>query len=127
MLDLSDQNNMYFTVHISKMTNVWKSVIGKKLIWTKISTACFISPRSFWLLFAHFPSPLTFNIFFFFSGTTGQFFQKLDKNHPWKKGIQNCSNKTPRSFPRENNNKREKIYWRNFKIFFHENNRANLN
>ena len=38
--------------------------------------------------------------------------------HPWVKGIQVCSNKGPRPFPRGDNYQIAKIHWRNLKIFF---------
>jgi hypothetical protein len=39
-------------------------------------------------------------------------------NYPWRKGIQNCSNKEPGPLQRRDNYKNAKIGWGHFKIFF---------
>jgi hypothetical protein len=46
----------------------------------------------------------------------GQFQSNLD--HPWGKGILNCSNKGPGPFQREDNYKNAKMGWSHLKIFF---------
>jgi hypothetical protein len=43
---------------------------------------------------------------------------KLGKNHPWVKGILNCSNKGPGPLQKGNNHKNTKMGWDHLKIFF---------
>jgi hypothetical protein len=43
---------------------------------------------------------------------------KLDTNHPWVKGILNCSNKGQGPLQRGDNQKNTKMGWGNSKIFF---------
>ena len=56
---------------------------------------------------------LCFHICIFFFRTTGPISTKLGTRHPWVKGIQVCSNEGLRPFPRGDNNKIAKTYWRN--------------
>ena len=51
---------------------------------------------------------------------------KLGTKHPWVKGIQVCSNKGPRFFPRGDYYEIAKIYWRNLKSLL-QNHWANFN
>jgi hypothetical protein len=53
---------------------------------------------------------VNFYIFDFFSRTTGPILTKLGTNHPWGKGILNCSNEGDCSSPRGDNHKRIKIH-----------------
>ena len=46
----------------------------------------------------------------FFSRTTGPILTRLDTNHPWVKGILNCSNKGPGPLQRGDNHKNAKIW-----------------
>ena len=62
---------------------------------------------------------------FFFSRTTGSILTKLDKNHPWVKGIHVCSNEGLRRFPR-GDNKITKIHNWNLRNFL-RNHRVNFN
>jgi hypothetical protein len=43
---------------------------------------------------------------------------ELGKNHPWAKGILNCSTKGPDPLQRGNNCKNTKMGWGHLKIFF---------
>jgi hypothetical protein len=52
-----------------------------------------------------------------FSRTRIPILIKLIKNHPWVKGILNCSNKEPGPFQRGDNYKNAKMGWGHFKIF----------
>jgi hypothetical protein len=49
--------------------------------------------------------------FDFFSRTTGPILTKLDTSHPWRKGIQVCSNERDCPSPKGDNSKRVKIHW----------------
>ena len=53
----------------------------------------------------------------FFSRTTGPLSTKLGTKYPWMKGIQVCSRKGPRLFPRGDNYEIAKIHWRNLKNY----------
>ena len=59
----------------------------------------------------------TFHIFIFFSRTTGPISTKLGTNHPFKKGIQVCSNEWPHPFRKGDNSKTIKIILKNLKNF----------
>ena len=61
---------------------------------------------------------LTFDIFDFFSRTTGPNLTKLGTNQPWVKGIQVCSNEGPGPHQRGDNHENAKIGWCHLKIFF---------
>ena len=64
---------------------------------------------------------LTFNIFIFFSRTTGPISTKFGTKQPWEMGIQVCSTEWPRPFPRGENT------LSNFKTLLLQNQRANFN
>jgi hypothetical protein len=53
-----------------------------------------------------------------FSRTSKLISIKLGINHPWVKGILNCSNKGPGPLQRGDNHKNAKIGWGHIKIFF---------
>ena len=46
----------------------------------------------------------------FFSRSTGIISSKLGTKHPWRKGIQVCSNEGPRLSPRRDKSKIAKLY-----------------
>jgi hypothetical protein len=52
-----------------------------------------------------------------FSRTSWPIPVKLDINHPWVKGILNCSNKGPGPLQRGDNHKNTKMRWGHLKIF----------
>jgi hypothetical protein len=54
----------------------------------------------------------------FFSRTSSPISIKLGINHPWVKGILNCSNEEPRPLQRGDNLKNAKLGWGHLKIFF---------
>jgi hypothetical protein len=54
----------------------------------------------------------------FFSRTSRLISIKLGINHPWVKGILNCSNKGPGPLQRGDNLKNTKMWWGHLKIFF---------
>jgi hypothetical protein len=54
----------------------------------------------------------------FFSRTSRLISIKVGINHPWVKGILNCSNKGPVPLQRGDNHKNAKIGWGHLKIFF---------
>ena len=56
-----------------------------------------------------------FAFYILFSRTTGPISNKHGTKHPWVKGIQDCSNKRSRIFPKGDNHEIAKIYWRNLK------------
>jgi hypothetical protein len=53
----------------------------------------------------------------FFSRPSRPISIKLDSNHPWVKGILNCSNKGPGPIQRGDNHKNAKMGWGHLKIF----------
>jgi hypothetical protein len=53
----------------------------------------------------------------FFSRTSRPISIKLDTNHPWVKGISNCSNKGPCPLQSGDNHKNAKMGWGHLKIF----------
>jgi hypothetical protein len=53
-----------------------------------------------------------------FSKTSGSISIKLGTNHPWVRGIINCSNKGPDPLQRGDNHKSVKMGWGQLKIFF---------
>jgi hypothetical protein len=53
-----------------------------------------------------------------FSRTSMPISIKLGRNHPWVKGILNCSNKGPGPLQRGDNDKNAKMGWGHLKIFF---------
>jgi hypothetical protein len=53
----------------------------------------------------------------YFSITSRPISIKLGINHPWVKGILNCSNEGPGPLQREYNYKNAKMGWGNLKIF----------
>jgi hypothetical protein len=53
----------------------------------------------------------------FFSRTSRPITIKLCINHPWVKGILNCSNKGPGPLQRGDNHKNAKMGWVHLKIF----------
>jgi hypothetical protein len=96
----------------------------------------FSSPELFWSPVVRRPSfPLlvrlfvrlsvNFYIFDFFSSTTWSIVTKLGTNHPWGKGILNCSNEGDCTSQRGDKHKRVKIkiHWTFLKIFFSRTNR----
>jgi hypothetical protein len=52
-----------------------------------------------------------------FSKTSWQISIKLTTNHPWVKGILNCSNKLPGPLQREDNYENAQMGWGHLKIF----------
>jgi hypothetical protein len=52
-----------------------------------------------------------------FSRTNWSISIKLDTNHPWVKGILNCSNREPGILGRGDNHKNAKMGWGHLKIF----------
>jgi hypothetical protein len=54
----------------------------------------------------------------FFSRTSRPISIKLGINHPWVKGIQNCTNQRLGPFQRGDNHKNAKMGWGHLKIFF---------
>jgi hypothetical protein len=54
----------------------------------------------------------------FFSRSSWPITIKLGINHPWVKGILNCSNKGPGPLQRGDNHKNVKMWWVHLKIFF---------
>jgi hypothetical protein len=52
-----------------------------------------------------------------FSRTSWPISIKLGRNHPWIKGILNCSNKGPDHLQRGYNNKNTKMEWCHLKFF----------
>jgi hypothetical protein len=53
---------------------------------------------------------VNFYIFDFFSRTTGPILTKLGTNHPWREGIQVCSNEGDCPSPRGDNSKTIRIH-----------------
>jgi hypothetical protein len=53
----------------------------------------------------------------FFSSTVMPISIKIGVNHPWVKGILNCSNKGPGPFQRGDSLKNAKMGWGHLKIF----------
>jgi hypothetical protein len=53
-----------------------------------------------------------------FSRTSRPISIKFDIDHPWVKGILNCSNKGPGPLQRGDNLKNAKMGWGHLKIFF---------
>jgi hypothetical protein len=51
----------------------------------------------------------------FFSRTSRPISMKLGTNHPWVKGIPNCTNQVPGPFRRGVNHKKAKMGWGSFK------------
>jgi hypothetical protein len=52
-----------------------------------------------------------------FSRTSRPISMKFGTNHPWVKGIQNCTNKGPGPLQRGNNHKNTNKGWGHLKIF----------
>jgi hypothetical protein len=73
------------------------------------------------ILIACCPSSVRLSVNFyisdFFSRTTRSILTKFGTNHPWGKGILNCTNEGDWPFSRGDNHKRVKIHW-NFKTIF---------
>jgi hypothetical protein len=70
---------------------------------------------------------VNFYIFNFFSRTTEPILTKLGTNHPWRKGIQVCTNERDSPFPRGDNSERVKIHWNFFLNLLLQNQQAKFN
>jgi hypothetical protein len=54
----------------------------------------------------------------FFSRTSTPISIKLNANHPWVKGILNCTDNGPDPLQRGDNHKNTKMGWGRLKVFF---------